>query len=260
MTQNEEMASQRVRDQVSLILSSGVCSKVISKCTYPAARVQQLLSTYPALKFYLNTFSVMQSRGLGCLVNILLVASVNELGDVLGMWRFLVSICSDLMVLPTLYFEPLEEVTAAMWTLLRKIPKNSPLVEIQKGTMEGILILAKDPRSVQVRTNAIGMLGVLGQQAAFLTLLPDIGNLLLGFLSDTSVLVVVEAVNAILDIFADDALDDLVTKLNMLPQLEQVLPKLSKLVKDTSEDNIMLDRLDEARLNTKRFLEYKKKM
>jgi len=226
----QQDSSQPIDEQVKLIILSGVCDKITLKCIYPIAKVQQLLMSYPGLNYYWSTFSTLQMRALGCLGNIVLSSNIAMLGDATGLWKFSVKVCDELIQASKINIQAVEDVTGIMWTLLRK---NHPkfVFEISPPEVEGIYKIASAPTSEIVRTNAIGMLGVIGQISSFAHLVPSIGALLTGCLSDQSAWVLAEALNAIFDIFAEEQFNSVVKHLNLMEKLQLLIPHLTNLIK-----------------------------
>jgi len=88
----------------------------------------------------------------------------------------------------------------------------------------------------------------------------EVGKLLLESLQDSSAAVIAEALNSIFDIFAEPNVNSVFTSLDMLRVLEAFVPHLKNKVKTEKKilDRSMWDRLDEARINLVRFIQYKK--
>ena len=113
------------------------------------------------------------------------------------------------------------------------------------------------------------MKGFFGQNLSFQKNLPQIGEFLLKCLSNESVTVVLESLNSIFDIYAEES--QVFKSLNMLNALGQTFQRLNKIKEnkekemndqsdvDEEEEEMILEEIDESLLNLKNFIDYKKK-
>jgi len=235
-------------DVLKYISSSGIIQKLLIKCWPPNTEIIEILKKFNLTSIY-EQLTVIQIRALNCLGNVLLVLQPIDLGDISPVWNFLCQLCATDS--PSL--ELFEAISSGMWTIMRKYPRFEPNVT----QLEGIFQLAKNSPFSEVRTNTIGILGILGQQPKLTGSLMDFATLLLHSLNDTSIFVINEALNSIFDIFAETEHNQLIQKLEMLPKLLKCLQSLrSKKGNSLMEEDTMLS-LEEAEENLTRFMEYK---
>ena len=125
----------------------------------------------------------------------------------------------------------------------------------------GIFGLTTFRLSSDVRIHTIGIIGILGQQPDYSGLIPTIASALFAALDDSEPLVVAESLNSIFDVFAEPDHNVLCERLGMGRRLNQVLEKTLPAAMQEAKndrDRELFERLDEVRINLRRFLQYKK--
>jgi hypothetical protein len=118
------------------------------------------------------------------------------------------------------------------------------------------------------RQVAVGIMGALGRfpppylplGAATAAQRGQIGSVLLAALSDSSLLVITEALNAVYDVYADVEHNDVFAALGFVEHLEALAPQLTaKIAAESKEmDPDARAEFKEARFNLKRFTKYKR--
>jgi len=213
------------------------------------------------VKSYLDRFSLEQSRALSCLNNILLCFPVQALGDITGLWTAMFGLCGQAFtVTPNLPISTtsLSEIQTLVTTILYSILRKSNTVVPEIWQVETLFkLLSHDDQ--EIRTNIIGLLGCIAKTPLAPTFIFEIGVALMKGLEDPSGWVVTEALDVIFSVF-DDNFDETVAKLQILEKVKQSELYLVQKIKEAKGvDELLLDRLDEARINIPQFLEYKKK-
>jgi hypothetical protein len=182
-------------------------------------------------------------------------------------WKAMCELCGHALtrsdVLPQQILTPvLISTTAVMTDLLRQNQTHQySLFEPADSVLEGISQLAKNPLSDHIRSNAITMLGISALNPRAKQHMEAFGRQLSEALSDVSPWVYAEALNAIFDVFPETDHNDVVRSLGLVAKLEAFVPYLRQQIQDGKRakmDKILLDRLDEARINLTRFIKYKK--
>ncbi|ODA77689.1 hypothetical protein RJ55_06291 [Drechmeria coniospora] len=172
------------------------------------------------------------------------------------------------------------EATSLAWALSRSLGAEAPVAaDEHKKFISLYMSGSADYRAAQDEANnkadplqslgvkCIGVLGQLALDPAPASRNRDIGNFyltLLGHLPRTPAADAVEALNQMLDIYADEnhACDkDVFWKDNFMSRLEEALPKVRAMVKsvDRVKNAELRSRADEVLKNLDRFLAYKKK-
>ncbi|KAJ0409164.1 hypothetical protein ATCC90586_010245 [Pythium insidiosum] len=151
--------------------------------------------------------------------------------------------------------------TSAMWSVLRRAAAEKQPVPIAAEDAELLMHGALQSSSVETRLNTIGMLGCVGQQSRDAQENAVIGRCLLSSLSDSSLEVVAEALNAVFDVYGDEQFDAAFAQLGFLPALEATAAAVkAKLRADQRQlDRDLVAHVKETQLNLARFIKYKKK-
>lgn len=173
-------------------------------------------------------------------------------------------------------------VTSIAWAISRSLGGNTPLkgdehrrfmALYQASRGQGASISNAEPEDEDqdpfqgLGVKCIGVLGQLARDPAPVDLNRDIGVFMLTVLSSlpaTPAADAIEALNQIFDIYGDEnaACDKAVFwKDDFLKHLEEVTPKVKAMVKSIDKRQFaeLRDRADEAILNLRRFVSYKKK-
>jgi len=164
----------------------------------------------------------------------------------------------------------LEALLPVTWTLLRMFPNQ--LQGNEKQILELIRIIdisLQHQQQLQIQqlqreqleeisVSGAGILGIFGQQG-FNYSIEHIGTSLMRCLDSPAAAVVAESLNSIFDIFAEPQHNGFLRDSNMMNKLASLLPIISNQVKNGKKQlgKEKWGRLDEARINLERFLEYK---
>jgi hypothetical protein len=242
------------------ILSVGILSGSLQAlCQFPAPDTLNTAMEATKEPRIGRLFEVLQARALTLLANLFLALDLPDLGEPKKYWDFLCQLCGTAFSLRSLPVLP--PITNSMWALLRKSQQEQTAFRLTQEQCKGILNLCNFKLSAAVRMNAAGILGIIGQHAEFAGILPTIASALFTGLVDEDPLVVVEAANSIFDLFAEPDHNELCQRLGMPKRLNQLLnttlPQHIRAARE-ARDRELFDRLDEVRINLRRFLEYKK--
>ncbi|GLD95004.1 hypothetical protein PINS_up003629 [Pythium insidiosum] len=148
-----------------------------------------------------------------------------------------------------------------MWSVLRRAGAEKRPMPIAAEDAELLMHGALQSASVDTRLNTIGMLGCVGQQSRDANENAVIGRCLLSSLSDASLEVVTEALNAVFDVYGDEQFDAAFAQLGFLPALESTAAAVkAKLRAEQRQlDRDLVAHVKETQLNLARFIKYKKK-
>ncbi|TMW68725.1 hypothetical protein Poli38472_006193 [Pythium oligandrum] len=151
--------------------------------------------------------------------------------------------------------------TSAMWSVLRRSSAAKQQLPIAGEDANLIMHSALQSPSVEARLNTVGLIGCVGQQSRDPAENAVVGRCLLASLSDSSLEVVTEALNALFDVYADEDFDATFKELGLLPALESTSAAIkSKLRAEQKQmDRDLLAHIKETQLNLTRFIKYKKK-
>eukprot|EP01114_Cavostelium_apophysatum_P020447 TRINITY_DN6851_c0_g1_i1.p1 TRINITY_DN6851_c0_g1~~TRINITY_DN6851_c0_g1_i1.p1 ORF type:complete len:595 (+),score=133.23 TRINITY_DN6851_c0_g1_i1:114-1898(+) len=232
-------------DVVNLVTSSGLHQKALVKCNPPPAEIAAFVAKYPKFSGALEQFQKTQQIAVTCIGNMLLI--LKKLDDAPSLWNLLFGLIREDSSL-----EFVEAVSTPLWIMLRKFPPltfTAPQFEVLRrmaavGTEE-------------TKVNVAGLLGTFGQTPQIAPIVTQVGSLLLFQLSDQSGMVVAEALNSIMDIFAEEPYNAAVAELSMMDVLTKCHSTLKEKIR-TAGDQYLRDRLEETENNVGRFIEYKR--
>jgi len=257
-----------------------ILAAVVAKAKWDRAKVAELAQAFDFMAPCATDFHTVQARALSCLNNMLLVLPLpadKQQAD--GLWALLLGLCIEASQPPPpplgneANFETLELVTASMWTLLRKSAQSgSPLLP-QANVVDGMVQLAASGPSFTIRTNAIGCLGIMGQQSQLVNLSPKVAAVLVHSVATSlasqpvpqhpwwseHATVVAEGLNGLFDMFSEEDKDHVFVQLDLLPKLRAFSPLIRTKLRQEGRrlDRGLRERLQETKLNLDRFIQYK---
>ncbi|EGC36763.1 hypothetical protein DICPUDRAFT_77593 [Dictyostelium purpureum] len=208
----------------------------------------ELLSNVVSLK-------VVQKRALTCLSNLLIIYIPKEETTQKSLWELLTKIFQQSFT--TNDAESIEMITNSIWSILRT---NSNIGFTSENEIKNLVNLASGATN-SIKTNLIGIIGIVGQKPYSQSILKEIGTFLLQCLSkDSPADIISESLNSIFDIFAEPPVNQIAKEIQMIQQLEAFVPIIRNKIKLDKKklDRALLDRLDESRINLSRFIAYKK--
>jgi hypothetical protein len=221
-------------------------------------------------------------RGLSCLNNMVLAMDQRVLAkyDVLKLWNFTFELCNftkqktqdlqqqiqqqpqqpqlqQIQVPIEQLTERLEELSGILWTVLR-----SQLLQQQNHSalvFNGAQLFAEisNHPSENIRMNSIGILAELGKIPHDAEKNNQLAILLSQKLSESSLLVLSEVLNAVFDIFGDEKYDQVLVQSGLLKRLQVVVTLMQHRITQSHCDRAVILRAKEARLNLQRYLKYK---
>eukprot|EP00041_Stephanoeca_diplocostata_P005005 m.54413 g.54413 ORF g.54413 m.54413 type:complete len:667 (+) comp15510_c0_seq2:221-2221(+) len=219
----------------------------------------------------LTTKRMVHQRALGCLSNMFtgMHGDAFDAAIMSALWLTLLDLASQ--VPHGTDNEFLDVLTSTAFALLRTIvAKSGEGDPSPEGTKVVLLVPTADQVELMCRItaqasttavaiNMIGCLGCIGQLNAPITHCQRIGEVLVQALQSPDPGILAETLNSIFDVFAETTYNSVVQALNLVPALKTLIGQLKQIIrqsKATCEPEI-LGRLHEARINLKRFLEYK---
>ncbi|KAJ3089816.1 hypothetical protein HK102_005450 [Quaeritorhiza haematococci] len=164
--------------------------------------------------------------------------------------------------------EFLESICGATLVLLKRLDTMKQMASIkvinenQVKTLVQICSIQKAAESLKVK--CVASLGIIARRQGHIEANKVIGSLLMTILGDlsTGVEVVSEILNALFDIYADEAFDydgPVFVQGNFLDRLKELYPTLRAKVKSTDKrkNRDVRERADEALMNLRAFIQYK---
>ncbi|XP_065832317.1 HEAT repeat-containing protein 3-like [Oscarella lobularis] len=267
----ESMALSMSVDSVEAVVSHCLPEKTLGKCRFADPAVYELLGAHKLGQTLVQKLNTVQSRALVALHNMLSVLDSDELSrpDSLdSLWPSLFNLATGVSEKgPSRSDEEfLEAVTGVMRSLAKRLQSTGHKC-VEPEQIIRIASVCPTVAFPSVRANVVGLLGVLGtslaQRPDAAELLTVVGSALCKAVSsDTDLWVVVEALDAIFDVFGGDG--DIVLPtvkfLGLLPQLERVASGLKKRIASKRKSlGARLPVAENAWTNLPRFITYLRK-
>ncbi|CAL8382594.1 unnamed protein product [Arctogadus glacialis] len=241
--------------------------KVLTKTQFPCKEAMDVCQQNPSWKCLIKKMQRVQYRALTCLHNILSTMDVESMGGAEALQGVAQHLSSLVFSPPEIPKEEefLEAVTSAMRSLLQTIAsKNIPQCMSPQQLMS-LSEAATRCDVVSVRVNALAILGITGSTLAkekgTADTLQMIGNALLQVASkDANLVVNGEALDALLDVFADgDEAEKAARNIQLLTALKTLQPVFKSKIRKEGRGKYSPEQLcvlDNIKVNLRRFIGY----
>ncbi|CAL8360489.1 unnamed protein product [Gadus morhua 'NCC'] len=241
--------------------------KVLKKTQFPCKEAMDVCQQNPSWKCLIKKMQRVQYRALTCLHNVLSTMDVESLGGAEALQGVAQHLSSLVFSPPEIPKEEefLEAVTSAMRSLLQTIAsKNIPQCMSPQQLMS-LSEAATRCDVVSVRVNALAILGITGSTLAkekgTADTLQMIGNALLQVASkDANLVVNGEALDALLDVFADgDEAEKAARNIQLLTALKTLQPVFKSKIRKEGRGKYSPEQLcvlDNIKVNLRRFIGY----
>ncbi|XP_020369353.1 HEAT repeat-containing protein 3 isoform X3 [Rhincodon typus] len=242
--------------------------RVLEKTEFPDGVTVDVCMKYPSWQHLIAKMKRIQCRALTCLHNLLSVLDIEELGGPVALQalsQHLAKLVFSQSELPK-DSEFLEAVTSAIRSLLQRIASQN--LPQQSLTAQQLMILCQagaQCENTSTRVNVVAIMGISGSALAkednTAELLKTIGNFLLQVANkDSSLVVVGEALDALIDVFADGKeAKKAADQMKLVQALKSFQPIFKSRIQKEGKGNITPDQrlvLDNVKINLKRFIAY----
>ncbi|XP_035224930.1 HEAT repeat-containing protein 3-like, partial [Stegodyphus dumicola] len=247
-----------------IIVNGKFLEKVIDQIITPSDEVYDVKRKF--ISQWLNT---VKSRALLCLNNLIHGLELEDLGGPTKLFELWYSIGELLFKkTDTSNIEQLEAVTSSMRAVLKKLAETDCSSEFSCTTEKDLDLLIDMYQTVQepsIKVNIIHALGTIGCLLGNLklptthVLIGKIGSFLLDVASkDSHIWVVAEALDILLDVFAEDHLDWLAQRICLVEKLTNMLQFLKGRIKQQRKSlGEHLPLIMTVKTNLLRFIKYK---
>ena len=207
------------------ILTNSVCCNEEEDIELVRSRADAYLSLPEFLPRLISMFDQQDTAVLACgvLDNIIQNASSDSIPIFEPVFRLIVTASAQLTEEQN---EPLEAVTdaatALLWSLFRRNRSWNIDIDALLSVLENHFL------SQVTRCNLVGVVGIL----ATVTQTARLATVLACCTDNQSIMVTAQAVDSIIDVFSDDALDGMFRQLKLMKVLTGVLPRLQQSVDD----------------------------
>ncbi|XP_048402824.2 HEAT repeat-containing protein 3 isoform X1 [Stegostoma tigrinum] len=242
--------------------------RVLEKTEFPDSVTVDICMKYPSWQHLIAKMKRIQCRALTCLHNLLSVLDIEELGGPVALQalsQHLAKLVFSQSELPK-DSEFLEAVTSAIRSLLQRIASQN--LPQQSLTAQQLMILCEagaQCENTSTRVNVVAIMGISGSALAkednTAEMLKTIGNFLLQVAKkDSSLVVVGEALDALIDVFADGKeAEKVADQMKLVQALKSFQPIFKSRIQKEGKGNITPDQrlvLDNVKINLKRFIAY----
>ncbi|XP_012735661.2 LOW QUALITY PROTEIN: HEAT repeat-containing protein 3 [Fundulus heteroclitus] len=253
------------------LINHSLPEKVLKKTAFPRQEATNVCHENPSWRGLMKRMQRVQSRALTCLHSILSTMDAESLGGeaaLQGAAQHLSSLVFGAEEIPK-DEEFLEAVISAMRSLLQIIASKNISQCMTPQQLMSLSEAATCCEVVSVRVNAVAILGITGSTLAkekgTAKTLQMIGNALLQVATRDSDLVVNgEALDALLDVFADGEEAEMAAKdINLLPALKTLQPVFKAKIRKEGRGKYspqQLCVLDNIKVNLRRFIGYLEKV
>ncbi|XP_078400436.1 HEAT repeat-containing protein 3 isoform X2 [Cetorhinus maximus] len=252
---------------LSALVNYLIPKKVLEKTEFTDNVTIDVCMKSPSWRHLIAKMKRIQCRALTCLHNLLSVMDMEDLGGpaaLQALSQHLTTLVFSQSELPK-DSEFLEAVTSAIRSLLQRMAsQNLP----QCMTAEQLMILCEagaQCENTSTRVNVVAMMGISGSALAkgdnTAETLKMVGNFLLQVATkDSSLVVVGEALDAIIDVFADGKeADKAADQMKLVQALKSFQPIFKSRVQKEGKGNLTPDQrlvLDNVKMNLRRFIAY----
>lgn len=276
----EEQIDQRYtqetpKELMEFLLQTNLLGIIIEKCI--ALSQQGSIEQGAALiESELAAINETLLRGLNCLANIILEMDKNLLCrccEVSKLWTFIIELSKfSYQKLATLLtrqqprqetckhlFDRLEVLTGIMWSILRSKVLQQSDTNLLFQAVPFFVELSNLEQNEEIRTNSIGILGEIGQIPHSFDDNRKLAQLLSAKLSDSSLSVLSETLNAVFDVYGDSNYDTVLSESGLLKRLQVFVGLMQQRIQQNMNNvpKEVILRAKEARLNLQRFIKYK---
>ncbi|KFM79415.1 HEAT repeat-containing protein 3, partial [Stegodyphus mimosarum] len=252
-----------------IIVNGKFLEKVIDQIITPSDEVYDVIKGSSLASECLKRLNTVKSRALLCLNNLIHGLELEDLGGPPKLFELWYNIGELLFKkTDTSNIEQLEAVTSSMRAVLKKLAETDCSSEFSCTTERDLDLLIDMYQTVQepsIKVNIIHALGTIGcllenlKLPTTFVLIGKIGSFLLDVASkDSHIWVVAEALDILLDVFAEDHLDLLAQRICLVEKLTNMLQFLKGRIKQQRKSlGEHLPLIITVKTNLLRFIKYK---
>ncbi|XP_050346672.1 HEAT repeat-containing protein 3 [Nymphalis io] len=257
------------------LISIDILNKVWTRTQLPPENVLMILSEYEETQSIHKKIHNLQARALLCMNNLLLGLPTDYLGGINGIYRFWVEAGKLAFKQNSKNLDLLEAATAAMRAALNKITnvnrvkiasESNLFSDLALSDIEIMLTGIKECQVPAIRANLFRMIGILA--LLLINNLNDTTSEVICCITEfileqahkeNEVWVLAEAIDTLVDMYAEDETDLLAAKVQLVEKLAVLAPILK--IKTRQQKNLPKDYkalVKTANSNLPRFIKYKR--
>ncbi|XP_071443738.1 HEAT repeat-containing protein 3 isoform X2 [Hetaerina americana] len=268
MVYNDVALSCGVPEVDAILWDSGNIENILKKVEKDDV-IWKKLETHPETTLLMSSVSTLRCRSLLCLQNVLPCVPDSDLRGFPGafaLWEKLVNLVCEEKTGDAALFEAATGAMRAMSERILKMDPKSFAGNIGKAKLQVLLDVEAQCSDSNTRVNIIRTVGIMGEALVHSSteesceLIGLVGSFLLqvSTKAEEKLWVIAEALDALMDVFAEDSTDKAAVQIGLVNSLKTLLPSLrSKQWRQRKSLGHHAAVVSTANTNLERFIEYK---
>ncbi|GFQ73634.1 HEAT repeat-containing protein 3 [Trichonephila clavata] len=215
-----------------------------------------------------NRLDVVRNTALLCLNNIIQKLKVDDLEGPSKLNELWLNLGKLLFETDITDVEQVEAITRSLRAVVRKLAEakcSSYFSHMTESDLELLINICNKSQDSRIKVHMISILGIIGcllgniNTPSSAHLIKIIGSVLLEISSKSvDMWVIAEALDALIDVFAEDYVDHIAQEINLVEKLNHILPTLKKgKIKGYRDHQVVITT---TKTNLIRFIKYKNKL
>lgn len=257
---------------LEFIVNGKLLEKITKQIIIPPDEIKKVLLSHSKGRYCLKRLDTVRNTVLLCLNNVIQKLKVDELGGPSKLIELWLNIGNLLFKETDLAdVEQVEAITRSLSAVVRKLAEancSSHFSHMTESDLELLINICNKSQDSRIKVHIISILGIIGCLLGNINtpsaphLIKIIGSVLLEISSKSvDMWVIAEALDALIDVFAEDPIDYLAQEINLVEKLNHVLPTLKKgksnLQKENRDHQVVIAT---TKTNLIRFIKYKNKL
>ncbi|GFQ65066.1 HEAT repeat-containing protein 3 [Trichonephila clavata] len=253
---------------LEFIMNGKLLEKVIQQIVIPPNEITEVLLSHSKGKECLKRLDVVRNTALLCLNNIIQKLKVDDLEGPSKLNELWLNLGKLLFETDITDVEQVEAITRSLRAVVRKLAEakcSSYFSHMTESDLELLINICNKSQDSRIKVHMISILGIIGcllgniNTPSSAHLIKIIGSVLLEISSKSvDMWVIAEALDALIDVFAEDYVDHIAQEINLVEKLNHILPTLKKgKIKGYRDHQVVITT---TKTNLIRFIKYKNKL
>ncbi|GFU11140.1 HEAT repeat-containing protein 3 [Trichonephila clavipes] len=253
---------------LEFIMNGKLLEKVIKQIVIPPNEIKEVLLPHSKGKECLKRLDVVRNTALLCLNNVIQKLKVDDLEGPSKLNELWLNLGKLLFETDIADVEQVEAITRSLSAVARKLAEakcSSYFSHMTESDLELLISICNKSHDSRIKVHMISILGIIGcllgniNTPSSAHLIKIIGSVLLEISSKSvDMWVIAEALDALIDVFAEDYVDHIAQEINLVEKLNHILPSLKKgKVKEYRDHQVVITT---TKTNLIRFIKYKNKL
>ncbi|GFY40370.1 HEAT repeat-containing protein 3 [Trichonephila inaurata madagascariensis] len=253
---------------LEFIMNGKVLEKIIKQIVIPPNEIKEVLLPHSKGKECLKRLDVVRNTALLCLNNVIQKLKVEDLEGPSKLNELWLNLGKLLFETDIADVEQVEAITRSLSAVVRKLAEakcSSYFSHMTESDLELLINICNKSQDSRIKVHMISILGIIGcllgniNTPSSAHLIKMIGSVLLEISSKSvDMWVIAEALDALIDVFAEDYVDHIAQEINLVEKLHHILPTLKKgKIKEYRDHQVVITT---TKTNLIRFIKYKNKL